>query len=182
MERRLALAVSPQLVLDINTTTLPSDPSDIVAVGSTAYFLADDGVHGRELWKSDGTAAGTTLVKDIRPGVDSSQMIYLTNLGGTLYFSADDGTSGRELWKSDGTAAGTVRVRDIRSNGGSDPQQLTVVGGLVMFLAWTDAGGQELWRSDGTAAGSEVAAITAMLDTRPALHIVLLAEQTEALA
>ena len=46
----------------------------MVAIGSTAYFTADDGVHGEELWKSDGTAAGTVLVKDINPGSAGSYL------------------------------------------------------------------------------------------------------------
>src|SRR2546426_601592 len=53
------------------------------------------------------------LVKDIRPGSDSSGLGELTNVNGTLFFDADDGIHGRELWKSDGTAAGTVLVKDI---------------------------------------------------------------------
>uniref|UniRef100_UPI00056C1DDD hypothetical protein n=1 Tax=Microcystis aeruginosa TaxID=1126 RepID=UPI00056C1DDD len=68
-----------------------------------------------ELWKSDGTAAGTVLVKDINPGSSSSYPGSLTAVGNTLFFTAYDGLggSGTELWKSDGTAAGTVLVKDI---------------------------------------------------------------------
>src|SRR5262245_56105120 len=62
LEDRVTPSLSPQMVLDINTNTLPSNPSGMVAIGSTTYFTADDGIHGVELWKSDGTAAGTTLV------------------------------------------------------------------------------------------------------------------------
>ena len=72
LEDRVTPSLTPQMVLDINTNTLSSNPSGMVAIGSTAYFTADDGVHGLELWKSDGTAAGTVLVKDINPGSASS--------------------------------------------------------------------------------------------------------------
>ena len=68
LEDRVTLSLTPQMVLDINPSTLSSNPSEMVAIGSTTYFTADDGVHGVELWKSDGTAAGTVLVKDINPG------------------------------------------------------------------------------------------------------------------
>ena len=75
--------------------------------GGTLYFWANDGVSGYELWKSDGTEAGTVRVKDINAGARPVRSrLPLTNVGGTLYFSADDGTSGCELWKSDGTEAG----------------------------------------------------------------------------
>ena len=45
-----------------------SIPSDLTNVNGTLYFTADDGTHGEELWKTDGTAAGTVMVKDILPG------------------------------------------------------------------------------------------------------------------
>ena len=82
------------------------------------FFTAGDGAHGPELWKSDGTEAGTVLVKDIHPGAGGySSPSSLTGVGGTLFFAADDGTHGSELWKSDGTEAGTVLVKDINAGG-----------------------------------------------------------------
>ena len=87
-------------------------------MGSTLFFRALDGVHGDELWASDGTAAGTRLVADIWPGNGGwSYPSFLTAVGDTLFFGAADGLHGQELWASDGTAAGTRLVKDIFPGG-----------------------------------------------------------------
>src|SRR5437763_2852314 len=72
LEDRVVPSQVPQMVLDINPTLLSSNPTGLMAVGATTYFSADDGAHGQELWKSDGTAAGTLMVKDINPGSPGS--------------------------------------------------------------------------------------------------------------
>ena len=99
------------LVRDINPTT-GSEPDLLTNVNGTLFFVADDGVSGRELWKSDGTTAGTTRVADLAAGTAAASPSLLTNVGGTLYFIATDGSSGSSavLYKTDGTAAGTVKV------------------------------------------------------------------------
>ena len=69
LEDRRLLSVGPQLVADISHhRTWSARPEELVEIGGTVYFMADDDVHGRELWKTDGTEAGTVLLKDIRPG------------------------------------------------------------------------------------------------------------------
>ena len=86
------------------------------------FFIDDDDTHGQELWTSNGTSAGTVLVKDINTASTlrrrllsaSSNLSSLTALGGTLFFAADDSTHGHELWKSNGSGSGTVLVKDIK--------------------------------------------------------------------
>jgi ELWxxDGT repeat protein len=90
-------------------------------VGSEMFFVASDGFDGQQLWKTDGTAAGTVMVTDINPGSGGFNPTNLTDANGVLYFDANDG-NGNALWKSDGTAAGTVKVADS-----VDPHPMAVV-------------------------------------------------------
>src|SRR4030095_15202963 len=82
------------------------------------FFVACEysGVGGdnTELWKTDGTTAGTVRVKDIYPGNAPSYPSYFIPFNNDLYFIANDGTNGRELWKTDGNTSGTVLVKDIK--------------------------------------------------------------------
>jgi ELWxxDGT repeat protein len=102
------------VVLKSGLTGFPFPLDIALATERVLYFTASDGVHGNELWKTDGTPEGTVMVADIRPGAGDSLPQGFFALGRTLYFSADDGVHGRELWKSDGTPAGTRLVEDIR--------------------------------------------------------------------
>jgi ELWxxDGT repeat protein len=124
-----------------------SSPSELVNLNGTLIFSADDGVHGRELWKSDGTAVGTKMVADINPGSASSNPTGLTVVGSVVYFAANDGT-GVELWKTDGTTAGTTLVKNI------SPTNLTAVGDTLFFVANDGVYGNELWRSNGVASNT----------------------------
>ncbi|XXF76810.1 HYR domain-containing protein [Myxococcaceae bacterium GXIMD 01537] len=132
-----------------------NSPQQRAALGGMVFFVVDTPEQGQELWKSDGTEAGTGLVKDIAPGPDASQPWGLTVVGGTLYFTAEDAAGGRELWKSDGTEAGTVRVKDLAAGPlGSDVWELHARSGVLYFLANDGLSGRELWKSDGTEAGT----------------------------
>lgn len=179
-----------RLVLDIFPGSPNSWPRNLTDYEGTLIFTANDAGSGsitsapeegpapgsgRELWKSDGTAAGTVLLKDLWPGIDSSQPENLTSVGGFVYFSAEvhadsgssapevgetivEGDYGRELWRTDGTEAGTVLVRDIyEGNNSSYPDNFIELGGLIFFRAY-DSYGYELWKTDGTEAGTEMVA------------------------
>jgi ELWxxDGT repeat protein len=124
----------PYLIKDINLATEPSNPERLTDVNGTLFFMADDGVHGLELWKSDGTPGGTKLVKDIHPTGDANPN-YLVNVNGILFFQASDGLHGSELWRSDGTENGTTMVVDLRPVSGSNPTYLTQIGDHVYFSA-----------------------------------------------
>jgi len=156
LEDRLNPAPVPFMLADINPLGLDSNPKNLTVVGSTLFFTATDGIHGIELWKSDGTTNGTILVKDIQTGYRSSYPSELTNVNGILYFAANDGGTAHELWKSDGTAAGTVLVKDIKSSGNGDsfPHYFINVNGTLFFTANDGTTGNELWKSDGTTAGT----------------------------
>lgn len=157
LEERALLAGDFELLADVNaaTSSIAITPAKLTAVGPVVYFTTGDFTHGAELWKSDGTVAGTMLVKDINPGPTGSSPGFLTNVSGVLYFTANDGSSGIELWKSDGTVAGTVQVHDIRPGlNSSSPFYLTNHNGVLHFVANDGAQGDELWRSDGTPAGT----------------------------
>ena len=132
------------------------DSTPMVDAGATLFFLADDGTHGEELWKSDGTEAGTVLVKDVLPGAPSSEIRWLTAFGNRVFFVADDGVHGRELWMSDGTLAGTQVLDLMPGPESSLPSDLSVQGSRLLFSAWDPLHGRELWWSDGTAAGTSL--------------------------
>ncbi|QDT75388.1 ELWxxDGT repeat protein [Lacipirellula limnantheis] len=134
---------------------LGSGSTGAVEMNGFLYFRANDGIHGFELWRSDGTEAGTTMVADVFPGdmngVSNVNFTPMANVGGTLYFVANDGASGNALWRTDGTAAGTNLVRTFNT---WTPRNLYNVNGTLFFGAGHDDSGLELWKSDGTEAGT----------------------------
>ena len=147
------------LLKDIRTglgAGVTEGPQELCRVGSLVFFRVHHTLTGRELWVTDGTAAGTRLVKDIRVGNICSIPEHMTAFNGKCYFTADDSFNGNELWMSDGTQAGTVMVKDINPGAAASmPLNLTVISPTkLMFSAITATGGRELWVTDGTTAGT----------------------------
>jgi ELWxxDGT repeat protein len=149
------LAGEPQLVRNINTQPVGrgSDPVFLGSLGGFTYFASDDGVHGKELWKTDGTAGNTTVI-DIETGPGSSHPASFVVLGSLGYFSAATTASGRELWVTDGTAAGTRQVAELAPGNQSSDVRVAGALGPTLLLFGNDASGMKLWRSDGTQAGT----------------------------
>ena len=146
LEGRTLLSVS--LVKDMNTSPAVHATGEVAALGGAAYFADFDAASGVELWKSDGTDAGTVPVKGFRIGPDLAYAYSLTAFNGLLYFMANDGTSSAyRLWRSDGTAAGTVPVTAPLAPGAFGPFHLTAADGALYF-AYGLPNGTELWKSD----------------------------------
>ncbi|MEZ4917821.1 MAG: T9SS type A sorting domain-containing protein [Saprospiraceae bacterium] len=124
------------------------------------YFRGNDGVSGEELWSTDGTEAGTQLVKDINPGNGDSDPIFMGELNGQLIFSAITDDTGRELWISDGTEAGTQMLVEINPTGSGPHFILPSMQfqNFIFFIGDDGVNGRELWVTDGTVAGTEMVA------------------------
>lgn len=121
-------------------------------VGDVMYFRGYDVTHGAELWRTDGTTAGTFMVKDLKPGTASTVMGSFCAIGSDVFFNAAATGFEQKLWKTDGTAAGTVQVAV------PEPFFMTPyvgkLGNKMIFYANNTVNGLEPWVSDGTPAGT----------------------------
>jgi ELWxxDGT repeat protein len=132
------------LVKNINpNSNKDSYPNNFATLNGTVYFSADNGLNGFELWKSDGTEAGTQMVKDINVGAGNSFTTgsLITIFNNKMFFIYDS-----KLWESDGTEAGTLEVKDLES----------YIKGIFVFNSKMHIfnAGNSFWTSDGTTAGT----------------------------
>lgn len=156
----------PQLLRDILPGAAGSNPREFAVFAGRAWFAASDGVHGTELWATDGTAAGTVMVADLEPGPGGSSPAGFEVCGTTMFFTAFEAGAGREPHATDGTAAGTMLVADVRpGRSGSEVDgghHFTCIGGQVLFFADNGTSGAELHRTNGTPATTAM-----VVDLRP---------------
>ena len=151
-----AAGLEPYLVKDLNPepTAIGSNPSFPVTLGDAVLFFADDGLTGRELWRSDGTAAGTWQLSDAGLGELPDPVPFQVTERLFFFLSGHPVGTASSLWVSDGTRAGTFRL--------SEPGvrivpwlPVWVAGqGVLYFVASDEEHGDEPWRSDGTPAGT----------------------------
>ncbi len=136
----------------------PSSPHELTSLGANLYFVASDGAHGFEQWRSDGTPGGTRLVRDIEPGPADSFPWPLVAAGDLLFFGAGAGAGAdRELWRTDGAAEGTFRLMSPGSAAGATSlDELTAVDDTLFFAAMDPKTGVELWASDGSTEGTRL--------------------------
>ena len=169
LEERRLLSADFQLLRDIHPGSASaldnannSNASEYSRIGDQVIFEANDGQHGTELWTSDGTSAGTKLLKDLNPGPSSGLPSNLTVVGNEIYFTANRSVHGNdafELWKTDGTTAGTTRIDTIaidRYDSHRNFMAVDVQSSPTPKLFFTNddgVSGRELWVSDGTRSG-----------------------------
>jgi ELWxxDGT repeat protein len=149
-----ATAGSSTLLEDDLTVDTTANGTALGVVGGQLLFLVRNTSNGTDLWRSDGTAAGTEFVETITP-TGSASAYAATVAGDSLFFAAADGSGGFQLWKSDGTAGGTGVVKAVQPQP-SYIGKMVAVADEVYFLADDAATGRELWKSDGTEVGTRI--------------------------
>lgn len=133
-------------------------PPRAIDHGGFTLFVASTPDQGAELWRTDGTAAGTSLVRDIRPGPAGSTPEHFTHAYGDVFFTAQTAENGVELWRTDGTTAGTQMVIDLAvgpAPGAWSPGGLVVLNGKLLFVGRTVQQTYRLYETDGTATGTQ---------------------------
>lgn len=165
-------------------TPVTPRPGKLVVANGLLFFRAGNSVYENHsvLWKSDGSAEGTTeLRKFLPPRVGRQVPVYLIAINGEVYFNANDGVNGYEVWKSDGTLEGTTMVKDIHPVSSVEmipsypygPDGFTVFNDALYFNGNDGVNGTELWKTDGTPEGTiMVKDINPTNDSRPGNYIV----------
>jgi len=156
-----ALAQAQELLKDLNSSPLPvvgeflnpNDPGQIVLGNpKILFFRGQDSAHGLELWRSDGSTAGTILLKEFRTGSAGSNPRDFAVLGGEVYFVASTLTDGLEVFKTDGTADGSVLAISLAPAANSfSSEKLITLNNKIIFSAVPEGGtGREPWITDGS--------------------------------
>lgn len=163
-------AANTRIVSDLVPGAEPGNvanaPKNFTPVGNgLVFFTAYDAAHGREVWKTDGTAAGTALVLDVFPGsgagvANAGVPANFIRIGDRMVFTASAaGTAPQDLWVADAQGARRVIAEDdARKDAASGVVRPADLGGAaVLYVKETvDGSGttHNVWLTDGTAQGT----------------------------
>jgi len=114
------------------------------------YFLSWANNAPCALWRTNGTTAGTTKIKDI------PNMVHLFSAGSKLFLFGPNGSGNHKLWVSDGTEAGTVVIKDFNPAGFPTNSNHYTFNDRLFFTLDDQINGSELWVSDGTTSGTQM--------------------------
>lgn len=166
------MALPPALLKDLDPaaadTTAGSFPQfPYQLANNVVLFYATDPVNGAELWRTDGTAAGTFLVKDLAAGADESwirvnigtaivaKTQYAPANGGKAYFWAQSNSVAGELHITDGTAAGTNFITDLAPGSSYGVGAIFGDNELELDISLVSIGGQAYYTGDNITNGAE---------------------------
>lgn len=159
---KMDAAYNAGIVKDINPGTANGFYTTAIVFNNLLYFFANSGT-GQDLWKSNGTPAGTVMAVNLD---DADVYLFsgfhsLTAVNDVMYYTADyeQGDWGErvaDLWKTNGTQAGTTKV--VQFTGGHSYNYLSNLlawkGKLYFFHNIGDPQYHYISVSNGTAAGT----------------------------
>ena len=169
--------VGTVMLKEINTGNANADssnPREFFALNSVVLFAATDATHGEEIWRTDGTTGGTSILKDISTGTDSSTygdvmiapgFFYpypifqgFHTFNNRAYFNASDGASTGEIWSTDGSVGNATLLKDVLPGNSIPPiSVLDAVNLPAKFMFPVNSSTtSELWESDGTTGNTKV--------------------------
>ena len=138
--------VSPDLTFEVRGQS-------IAVIDTILYFPGHTGDYDSELWRSDGTAAGTYEVMDLNPEGRAYPHSFVV-INDVLFFIADSMSVTKQLFKTDGTEEGTEWIANVDDDGMENTHMLTRSGELLYYRTYRPTIGVELWSSDGTPEGT----------------------------
>ena len=125
-------------------------PSNMVNLNGVAYFRARSDSHGSELWRSDGTDAGTAVI-DLSPGVADSMPLNIVSVNNKLFFYLWKDNP-RKLYTAYLDDNGNVTANTIKVVKEINCEWLDVANNTLFFHVSGSDGG--FYRSDGTSYGT----------------------------
>ena len=152
----LSLALMTPVLAEQQAPAPSSEPEQLTVAGNVAYFTADDGVHGRELWKSDGNPEGTQLVKDLEPGPGGADFRIGPGgvVGSAFLFVARTRQQEWALYRTDGTDGGTQLISALSPGPVGAAVPLAVMRDRLYLNVLNTDRTFSLWVSDGTHTGT----------------------------